>query len=146
MRSGRRGGGWQSGAPRRGLYGRRTRTARARTTGGALEPVAKAGGDKATVGGWKGVARRHDEDGLAIADVLYPWGEPAPPGTVPLQVHAIAAGERRHTAGLAEATAHHQRVVRTLPPHALDLDPGEPAVATDPLPRTSPTTPTTRAP
>jgi nicotinate phosphoribosyltransferase len=122
-----------SGAPTAGFVYKLV--ARARSTDGELEPVAKAGGDKATVGGWKGVARRHDEDGVATADVLYPWGEPAPPGTVPLQVHAVAGGERRHTAGLAEAAEHHRRVVATLPVAAFDLSPGTPAVTTEPLAR-----------
>jgi nicotinate phosphoribosyltransferase len=108
--------------------------ARARTTDGVMEPVAKAGGDKATVGGQKAVARRYDADGVATADVLHPWGSPAPAATVPLQVHAIAGGERRHDPDLEASRAHHRAVVATLPRAALELTPGPPALATVPLP------------
>jgi nicotinate phosphoribosyltransferase len=121
-----------SGAPTAGFIYKLV--ARARSTDGALEPVAKAGGDKATVGGRKAVARRLDDDGVAIADVLHTWGAPPPEGTVPLQVRAIAGGDRTLQPDLAESIAHHRRVVASLPRQALDLTPGPPALPTVPLP------------
>ncbi len=78
-----------SGAPTAGFVYKLV--ARARGRDGVLEPVAKAGGDKATVGGWKAAARRV-EDGVAVADLLHPWGSPPPPGSRPLQVPVIARG------------------------------------------------------
>jgi nicotinate phosphoribosyltransferase len=121
-----------SGAPTAGFVYKLV--ARARSTDGALEPVAKAGGGKATVGGHKAAARRFDPDGVAVADVLHLWGSSGPPGSVPLQVQAIAAGERCHDPGLDDSSAHHRRVVETLPSEALELSPGRAALATVPLP------------
>jgi nicotinate phosphoribosyltransferase len=103
--------------------------ARGRTPGGDLEPVAKAGGDKATVGGRKAAARTFEDD-VATADVLHPWGTPPPPSSRPLQVPVIERGERVHHADLEQARSHHRRVLAELPRTARDLSPGGPAVPT----------------
>jgi nicotinate phosphoribosyltransferase len=119
-----------SGAPTAGFVYKLV--ARARTPGGPLEPVAKAGGDKATVGGWKAAARRY-EDGLAVGDVLHPWGTPPPEGARPLQVHVVAGGEPVLDLDLDTARAHHRRAISELPATALDVTPGAPALSTEPL-------------
>jgi nicotinate phosphoribosyltransferase len=117
-----------SGAPTAGFVYKLV--ARARTPGGELEPVAKAGGDKATVGGWKAAARRFDGD-VAVADVLHPWGTPPPRDSRPLQVPVMERGERVHDRDLAASRDHHRRALAELPPSARDLAPGAPALSTE---------------
>jgi nicotinate phosphoribosyltransferase len=119
-----------SGAPTAGFVYKLV--ARARSTHGDLEPVAKAGGDKATVGGWKAAARRFDGD-TATHDLLHPWGTPPPPSSRPLQVQAVVRGERVHSPTLDAVRAHHRRAIDELPPAALALDPGGPTLPTVPL-------------
>jgi nicotinate phosphoribosyltransferase len=104
--------------------------ARARTPGGPLEPVAKSGGAKATIGSRKAAWRR-TIDGTAVTEVLRPWGTPPPGGDGrELQVAAIRDGEVRHGPDLEAIREHHRAVMAELPASALDLDPGEPAVPT----------------
>lgn len=117
-----------SGAPTAGLIYKLV--ARGRTPDGALEPVSKAGGDKATVGGWKAASRRFDGD-VAVADVLHPWGSPPPADSRPLQVPVIVGGERVHHPDLAAIRAHHRRSVAELPADARRIDPGPPALRTE---------------
>lgn len=119
-----------SGAPTAGFVYKLV--ARARSPHGDLEPVAKAGGDKATVGGWKAAARRFDGD-TATHDVLHPWGTPPPASSRPLQVPVVARGERIHRPDLDAVRGHHRRAIGELPPVALALDPGDPAIPTVPL-------------
>jgi nicotinate phosphoribosyltransferase len=116
-----------SGAPTAGFVYKLV--ARARSPQGALEPVAKAGGSKATVGGWKAVSRRFEDD-VATADVLHPWGTPPPADSRPLQIPVVRRGERVHRPGLDAVREHHRRAVAELPPGALAVDPGPPALAT----------------
>lgn len=116
-----------SGAPTAGFVYKLV--ARARERGGELEPVAKAGGGKATVGGWKAAARRF-EDGVAVADVLHPWGRPPPPGSRPLQVPVIAAGEALPRPSFATSQQHHRDTLAELPASALDVSPGTVALPT----------------
>jgi nicotinate phosphoribosyltransferase len=104
--------------------------ARGRGRDAPLEAVAKAGGDKATVGGWK-AASRVREDGHAVADVLHPWGSPVPDGGRPLQVQVVAGGEVVHRPSLDAIRAHHAAALAELPPEALDLTPGPPVIPTD---------------
>jgi nicotinate phosphoribosyltransferase len=125
-----------SGAPTAGLVYKLV--ARARTPGGPLEPVAKAGGAKATVGGWKAAARRFAGD-VAVADVLHPWGSPPPSGSRPLQVRVIERGERVHDPSLRATRDHHRRAVAELPATALDLHPGHPTLAAEDHTTSAPT-------
>ncbi|MEX1178661.1 MAG: nicotinate phosphoribosyltransferase [Nitriliruptor sp.] len=130
-----------SGAPTAGFVYKLV--ARGRGRGQDLEPVAKAGGDKATVGGWKAAARHLDEDGIATADVLHPWGTPTPDGARPLQVPAIVAGERVHRVDLATTQQHHRRAMAELPAAARDVTPGTVALPTTRLAPATHPTPTT---
>ncbi len=125
-----------SGAPTAGFVYKLV--ARARTTDGALEPVAKSGGAKATVGGWKAVARRF-EGATAVADVLHPWGTPPPRDSRPLQVPVIERGEQVHAPDLDAIREHHRRAMDELPASAAQLDPGHPALTTERLEAASPT-------
>ena len=116
-----------SGAPTAGFVYKLV--ARARTPGGALEPVAKGGGAKATIGSWK-VASRELIDGVAARELLRPAGDPRPTGSRALQVPVIEAGEPVELAGLDESRAHHRSAVSELGPDALRLEPAEPCLPT----------------
>lgn len=116
-----------SGAPTAGFIYKLV--ARARAPGGELEPVAKAGGVKATVGGWKAASRAFD-GGLAVADVLHPWGSRAPAGSRPLQVPVVAHGQVLPRPSLDETRAHHAAALAELPAEARLLDAGPPAIPT----------------
>jgi nicotinate phosphoribosyltransferase len=105
-----------------------------------LLPVAKGGGRKATLGGRKAAARRI-EGGVAVAEVLHPWGTDAPAACRPLQVAVMAGGEVLHRPSLDEIRAHHATVRAELPPEALLVEAGTafaptehrlPALAGDP--------------
>jgi nicotinate phosphoribosyltransferase len=104
--------------------------ARARTPGGPLEPVEKSGGAKATVGAVKAAWRR-SVGGITTAEVLRRRGTPPPSGEGrDLQVAAIRGGEVCHDPDLDTIRAHHRAAMAELPPAALDLAPGEPAIPT----------------
>jgi nicotinate phosphoribosyltransferase len=92
-------------------------------------PVAKAGAEKATVGGRKAAARRLD-DGVAVAELLHPWGSDTPAAARPLQVTVMAGGEVLHRPSLDEVRDHHAAVVAELPASARRLQPGEPFAPT----------------
>ncbi len=119
-----------SGAPTAGLVYKLV--ARGRHPDGELEPVAKAGGAKATIGGAKAASRLLGDDGRAVADVLHPWGTPPPTGARPLQVPVIVGGERVAGHDLATARRYHAHVRDTeLPTAGLDLSPGPAAIPTE---------------
>jgi nicotinate phosphoribosyltransferase len=104
--------------------------ARATSPGGPLEPVAKGGGDKATVGAHKAAWRRTVE-GTAVTEVLRPWGAPPPSGEGrELQLAVLRDGEVLHAPTLDEVRAHHASAMAELPASALALEPGEPAIPT----------------
>ncbi len=116
-----------SGAPTVGFVYKLV--ARAGTPGGAMVPVAKGGGAKATVGRWK-VASRSVTDGTATTELLRPEGTPRPDGSRPLQTAVLVGGEAGDVADLRTARAHHRAALDELPAAALDLAPGEPCLPT----------------
>lgn len=88
--------------------------ARAPGVGLPCEPVAKAGGVKATVGGRKRAHRRH-RNGRGVAEVLRAWdGEPREDERA-LQVPVLVDGERRHDPSAEEIRAHHRAVRDEVP-------------------------------
>jgi nicotinate phosphoribosyltransferase len=104
--------------------------ARATSPGGPLVPVAKGGGDKATIGAHKAAWRRIIE-GTAVTEVLRPWGAPPPTGDGrELQVPVLRDGEACHEPSFEEIRAHHAMAVAELPASARALEPGEPAIPT----------------
>jgi len=103
--------------------------ARAGSPGGELEPVAKGGGAKATVGRWK-VASREVVDGIATRELLRPAGTPRPAGSRSLQVPIVERGRRVAPTDLDAARAHHRAAIAELPPVALDPSPGAPCIPT----------------
>jgi nicotinate phosphoribosyltransferase len=121
-----------SGAPTAGFVYKLV--ARSTGPGQPCEPVAKAGGEKATVGGRK-AAWRAMRDGVAEAELVGPFEADPPAGDVrPLQVELVHDGEVVHRPALDEVRDHHRRAVGELPASAFDLSPGEPALTTVPIP------------
>jgi nicotinate phosphoribosyltransferase len=92
---------------------------------GQLEPVAKAGGEKATVGGRKRASRRY-RDGIASGEVVRSWAAKVPDDERALQVPVLVDGEVVHDPDLDEIRAHHRAAMAELPRSVLDLAPGEP--------------------
>jgi nicotinate phosphoribosyltransferase len=104
---------------------------RARAPGRPCEPVAKAGGEKATIGGRKLAWRRRD-GGVAVAELLRPVDAPPPPGDVrALQVPLVRDGEVVHRPTLDDVRAHHRAAIAELDPEALGPSPGDPAFPLD---------------
>lgn len=116
-----------SGAPTSGFVYKLV--ARARSLDGPLEPVAKAGGSKATVGGRKRASRRL-HDGVAVEEVLRGWDAHVPSGERELQVPVLVDGERRHDPSLAGIRDHHRAALAELPEHARSLAPGAACIPT----------------
>jgi len=117
-----------SGAPTAGFVYKLV--ARATAPGGELEPVSKAGGDKATVGRWK-VASRGITAGVATRELLRPAGTTRPPESRSLQVSLFEHGEPAEMVDLAAARDHHRRAMDELPEGATDLAPGGPCLPTE---------------
>jgi nicotinate phosphoribosyltransferase len=95
-------------------------------------PEAKTSGDKATVGHRKR-ARRRLVDGVAVAEELFRWDEPAggDDGELrDLQVEAVRAGEPVHRPSLDEIREHHRRALAELPPEAREVTDGAPVLPT----------------
>jgi nicotinate phosphoribosyltransferase len=116
-----------SGAPTAGFVFKLV--ARATSPGGTLEPVAKRGGAKATVGSWK-VAARELVDGVATRELLRAAGTPRPTGSRALQVPVIERGEAAPLVPLETIRSHHRAAIAELPPEALTLEPGGPCIPT----------------
>ena len=89
------------------------------------EPVAKRSAHKETVGGRKWAYRVLDEGGRARAENIV--AEAGPLGR-PLQVPVIRNGDVLHRPTLAEVRDHHAAARAELPPDALLLEPGPPAL------------------
>jgi len=114
-----------SGAPTAGFVYKLV--AREAMAGGDLVPVAKAGGEKATVGRWK-VASRALEDGVATAELVRPAGTRRPAGSRALQVPVLRDDDVLTDLSLDAARTHHRAAVAELPPGARDVAPGAPCL------------------
>jgi nicotinate phosphoribosyltransferase len=100
---------------------------------GRLVPVAKTSKDKATVGGRKWALRRLDARGVAEAEVIGIGEMPANDGNDrPLLVDLMRDGEIIGGSGpaLSAARIRHEQSRAELPPRALRLSRGEPAIPT----------------
>jgi nicotinate phosphoribosyltransferase len=116
-----------SGAPAAGFVYKLV--ARATSLDGALEPVAKSGGQKATIGGCK-AAHRHLDAGVAAAEVLRPDGADTTTEGRPLQVPLIRAGEPVVDASWQLAQEHHRSAIAELPAELRGASDGDPAIPT----------------
>jgi nicotinate phosphoribosyltransferase len=117
-----------SGAPTAGFVYKLV--ARERSDG-ELEPVEKRSPGKISNGGRKSAARRHDGSGVATAEMVR-TGTPVPPrdDERALQVAVVRDGQAIVDASLAEARNRCRSSRNALPPEALKLSPGDPAIAT----------------
>ncbi|MGN6243915.1 MAG: nicotinate phosphoribosyltransferase [Motilibacteraceae bacterium] len=119
-----------SGAPTAGMVYKLVAIADSDDPGAPLRPVVKKSAGKASAGGRK-VATRLLDDGVAVAERLALRGDGpqdgAPPGR-PLQVAAVRGGEVVHAPSLAEVRDFHARVRAELPPAALEVADGDPAL------------------
>jgi nicotinate phosphoribosyltransferase len=97
-------------------------------------PVAKKSKDKISVGGRKHAVRRHDADGIAVAEVVS--SEPIAPRdgdrglVVPLMQAGVVCDDGSPSDVLARARAHHERARAALPQEAWALSRGECALET----------------
>jgi nicotinate phosphoribosyltransferase len=92
-------------------------------------PVEKRSPGKRSVGGAKRAYRLLDREGITVGETLLVRGKP-PAGSRPLQQVVVDRGDPRPGAALDAMRAHHRRALDELPPSALGLDPGEPALHT----------------
>jgi nicotinate phosphoribosyltransferase len=104
--------------------------ARALEEHGELHPVAKRSVGKPSKGGRKWAVRHADADGVAELElVTLDPPEPVPGDRVLLQP-LVRRGEIAGREPLGEARERHQRALAELPPHALQLSRGYPAIPT----------------
>jgi nicotinate phosphoribosyltransferase len=97
-------------------------------------PVAKKSKDKASIGGRKHAVRRHDAEGVALAEVVS--SEPIAPraGDRDLVIPLVRAGavctDAGPVAALQAARLHHQQAREALPQEGWALSRGEPVLET----------------
>jgi len=98
---------------------------------GTMVKVAKASKDKLSVGGRKWALRRRDEKGMAEAEVIGIAVCPTDDGDDrPLLVDLVKEGEVVGREPLSVARDRHAAALAELPPSALQLSRGEPAIPT----------------
>ncbi len=116
-----------SGHPTAGFVYKLVAIADTPDAGAPLRPVSKTSRGKETLGHRKTAFRVLDGGGHTTAELLT-IGDVGPPGARPLQYPVVRMGER--CPGSLEAAHDHHHMARAeLPPHALDLRPGEPALS-----------------
>src|SRR5690606_17001222 len=105
--------------------------------------VAKSSAEKVSVGGRKSVRRVYDARGVARTELILlgdgPGGESEGQAyeaasrevLVPLVVHGEVQREHTGSEGIAAARERHRRVVAELPPVAMSLTRGDPALVTE---------------
>ncbi len=119
-----------SGEPTASLVYKLVARARGTEPDTPREPVAKRSVGKPSRGGRKWSVRRLDDAGTATAELVYDF-EPEPePLARPLLRRLVAGGEIVGDEPLEDARERHARVVRELPPTALRMSRGEPAIPT----------------
>jgi nicotinate phosphoribosyltransferase len=96
--------------------------------------VAKKSKDKVSVGGRKHAVRRHDAEGIAVAEVVSSRPIEHEDGDRDLVVPLVRGGEfvspRTPLDALADARAHHERARAALPAEGWALSRGEPVLET----------------
>lgn len=95
-----------------------------------LRPVAKRSVGKPSRGGRKWAVRHRDDRGVALAEMIYPAEPRYGPHDRPMLTALVSGGERVHRPSLSEVRDYHERSMAELPPTALQLSRGEPAVPT----------------
>jgi putative nicotinate phosphoribosyltransferase len=122
-----------SGAPTAALVYKLVARSSAAADDGEMEPVAKRSVGKPGRGGRKWAVRHRDQEGTALSERV----SLSPPEPGPLDrellVPLVAGGqivERSGVSGVAEARARHRESLAELPPYALQLSRGYPAIPT----------------
>lgn len=97
--------------------------------------VSKQSAKKTNLGGRKLASRRHDSDGVAVAEVISSGSQAdSTPLTRNLLVDLITDGEMQSgitgVQGVSNARSHHLEVIKALPAIAHRLTKGEPAIPT----------------
>jgi nicotinate phosphoribosyltransferase len=96
--------------------------------------VAKKSKDKVSVGGRKHAVRRHDAEGIAVAEVVSSRPIEHEDGDRDLVIPLVRGGEfvspRTPVEALADARAHHERARAALPAEGWALSRGEPVLET----------------
>ena len=117
-----------SGAPTAALVYKLV--ARSQDDSGELRPVAKRSVGKPSRGGRKWAVRHYDQAGVAEAEVVS-LAPPAPSRSDrPLLQPLVRDGEVVGAEPLTKARERHQAALAELPPHALQLSRGYPAIPT----------------
>jgi nicotinate phosphoribosyltransferase len=117
-----------SGAPTAALVYKLV--ARALDSGGELRPVAKRSVGKPSKGGRKWAVRHRDATGTAVAEVITCAPPDVPAADRPLLVPLIRNGEIVGAEPLGAARERLERALAELPPQALQLSRGDPAIPT----------------
>jgi nicotinate phosphoribosyltransferase len=119
-----------SGAPTAALVYKLVARASSADPGAALEPVAKRSVGKPGRGGRKWAVRHRDEHGTALIERI----SLSPPDTGPLDrellVPLVVSGEIAGREPVGAARVRHQAALAELPPYALQLSRGYPAIPT----------------
>lgn len=120
-----------SGAPTASLVYKMVARADGPEEGAPMRPAAKRSVGKPGRGGRKTAVRRVDAHGVAYAETVS-TGEPTPgPRDRVLHVPLVRGGEVVGREPLGEARKRHRSALAELPPTALQLSRGEPAVPTE---------------
>ncbi|MEU6037091.1 nicotinate phosphoribosyltransferase [Actinomadura sp. NPDC047616] len=120
-----------SGAPTASLVYKLVARADGPEPDAPMRPVAKRSAGKPTRGGRKAAVRRVDAHGTATCELIT-TGEPTPgPRDRLLHVPLIKDGEVVGREPLADARERHARALRELPPTAVQLSRGQPAIPTE---------------
>jgi len=119
-----------SGAPTANMVYKLVARASGAGPDGVLEPVAKRSVGKPTKGGRKWAVRHRDEHGTALAERI----SLSPPDVGPLDrellVPLVSGGEIVGREGVEQARGQHRQALAELPPYALQLSRGYPAIPT----------------
>jgi nicotinate phosphoribosyltransferase len=97
---------------------------------GVMEPVAKRSVGKPGRGGRKWAVRHRDQQGTALSERVSLSPPQAGPLDRELLVSLVEAGEVVGRTGAEEARARHREALAELPPYALQLSRGYPAIPT----------------
>jgi nicotinate phosphoribosyltransferase len=119
-----------SGAPTAALVYKLVARAAANDDDSEMVPVAKRSVGKPGRGGRKWAVRHRDEYGVAQAERVSLVPPDAGPLDRELLVPLVTAGEIVGQAGAEEARARHREALAELPPYALQLSRGYPAIPT----------------
>ena len=119
-----------SGAPTAALVYKLVARASSASDDDEMEPVAKRSVGKPGRGGRKWAVRHRDDHGTALAERISLSPPEAGPLDRELLVPLVADGQIVGRSGVAQARARHRESLAELPPYALQLSRGYPAIPT----------------